>query len=470
MHILRLSLALLTALVLIAPIPLAGQAFPGFGGIEGRIGLVQPENASVGFGASADLDLGYIGTPSLRTIVGANYFAADVDRTGVTGSLTAIGGRAGVRFDLLPTSAISPYLIATINGHNIDADVSDAVLGETLSGFNVGGGVGAGITYAFDEAQRTRVTVEGRQVFINNVGHWSAELGIRLVPRGRRAYDPVFRYRDPFFRDEAAMTAAERERVRAERERLEAERLRTERERTETERQRIERERTEAERARAEQERLARMTDEERERARREAEQLRVQADTLAAATRREAEARAVAEREAEQLRGERAAAEAAVREAEIRAAAAEQRLYSALLDLDRLIANITEIRETERGLVVVLGQGLFASGQSALSPRAREEVRQIATVLTQFPEQRIAVEGHTDSVGSETANQRLSEQRAESVRAALIAEGIDPGRVEMVGYGQSRPIADNATADGRAQNRRVEIVIVGARRPAAMQ
>ncbi|MBA2244411.1 MAG: OmpA family protein, partial [Gemmatimonadetes bacterium] len=153
-----------------------------------------------------------------------------------------------------------------------------------------------------------------------------------------------------------------------------------------------------------------------------------------------------------------------------IRAAAAEQRLYSALLDLDRLIANITEIRETERGLVVVLGQGLFASGQSALSPRAREEVRQIATVLTQFPEQRIAVEGHTDSVGSETANQRLSEQRAESVRAALIAEGIDPGRVEMVGYGQSRPIADNATADGRAQNRRVEIVIVGARRPAAMQ
>lgn len=450
----NLLVPILTALLLALPGTLAAQAFPGFGSVEGRAGVVQPENASLGFAASVDLGLGYIGTPSLRTVVGANYFTADVDRTDATGSLTVIGGRVGVRFDLLPTASLSPYLIATINGHNIDANLNSPTVADILSGFNVGAGIGVGIAYALDEGQRTRVTLEGRQVFINNVDHWSAELGIRLVPRGRQAYDRVVRYRDPFFRDEAALTAAERERARAERERLEAERLRTEQQREEQERQR------------QEQERLARMTEEERARARQELEQQRLRADTLQEAARREGEARAAAEREAERLRAEREVAEAATREAELRAAAAEQRLYQALLDLDRLIANISEIRETERGLVIVLGQGLFASGQSALSPQARSEVRQIATVLTQFPEHRIAVEGHTDSVGSETANQRLSEQRAESVRAALIAEGIDPGRVDMLGYGQSRPIADNTTAQGRAQNRRVEIVILGARRP----
>jgi len=130
----------------------------------------------------------------------------------------------------------------------------------------------------------------------------------------------------------------------------------------------------------------------------------------------------------------------------------------------------VTEIRETERGLSVVLGQGLFAVGQSALSPRARDEVGRIAAVLAQFPQHSIAVEGHTDSTGSMELNQRLSEQRASSVRAALVANGIDPNRVETVGHGPNLPIADNATAAGRAQNRRVEIVVLGARRPGATQ
>ncbi|HEV2146439.1 MAG TPA: OmpA family protein, partial [Longimicrobiaceae bacterium] len=168
----------------------------------------------------------------------------------------------------------------------------------------------------------------------------------------------------------------------------------------------------------------------------------------------------------AEAAAREEAAARAA-REAQQRTAEAERRLYESLLDLDRLIANVTGIQETERGLAVVVGQGLFATGQSSLSPRARDEVGRIAAVLQQFPEHRISVEGHTDAVGSEVANQRLSEQRAASVRAALIAEGVDPARVDAVGYGESRPVVGNATPAERAQNRRVEIVILGARRPA---
>ncbi|MBA4157252.1 MAG: OmpA family protein [Gemmatimonadetes bacterium] len=445
---LALSAAALTALATASA--LDAQAFPGFGGIEGRVGMVSPENANFGFSASADLDLGYVGSPTLRTIIGANYFIADVDRANITGSMNVIGGRVGLRLDPLGGARLSPFLIATVNGHNVNADVDDEPLQETLSGFNVGAALGGGIGYALDDAHRTVVTLEGRRVFINNIGHWGAEIGVRIVPRGRDAYRPVIRYRDPYLRGEDVRTAAEIERVRAERERLEAERIRTDQTRM-----------TEQERLRAEQERMARMTDEERARAQREAAEQRARADTLEEQRRQEAEARAAAEQEAQRARAEAEAAERRVREV-------EERLYQSLLDLDRLLTNITEIRETERGLSIVLGQGLFAVGQHTLSPRARDEVGRIAAVLAQYPDRRIAVEGHTDLTGSEALNQRLSEQRASSVHAALIANGIDPARVEMSGYGQNRPIADNATAAGRAQNRRVEIVIIGAQRPAA--
>lgn len=194
------------------------------------------------------------------------------------------------------------------------------------------------------------------------------------------------------------------------------------------------------------------------ERARLEAERIQAEelaAERIAAAEQAAAEARAQAEIEAA---GARAARE--------EAAAAERRAYAALLDLDRLLNNVTGLRETERGLVLTLGQGLFATAQSTLSVQALEEVSRIAMVLQQFPNHGIIVEGHTDSTSSLATNQLLSERRAASVRAALVLAGIDQARIAMAGYGPSRPIADNRTAAGRAQNRRVEIVIIGARHP----
>jgi outer membrane protein OmpA-like peptidoglycan-associated protein len=443
----RLCLVAIVTAMTLSGAALEAQGFPAFGGIEGRIGAAMPENADPGVSASVDLDLGSLGIGSLRTIVGGHYFATN--RT-EGGSYNAIGGRLGLRLDVFGTQRLSPYIMAALTGHQISADVPNDPSTETLlEGFNTGASIGAGVAFAVDEAGRLAVTGEGRGTFANNIQHYALELGMRFLPRGPRSYLRDPRVPGPLDTGEAARLARERE---------EAERRRLDDLRQETER-----------------ERLARIAEEERRRtgqqvdvAQREAELARQRAAEAEAARAREAEARVRAERAAAEAAAGQEAAAAAAREAQERAAQAERRLYDSLLELNRLIANVTGIRETERGLAVVVGQGLFASGQYNLSPTARNEVGRIAAVLAQYPEHRISVEGHTDAVGSEASNQTLSEQRANSVRAAIIAQGIDPGRVTAVGYGQNNPIAGNATAADRAQNRRVEIVILGARRPTA--
>jgi outer membrane protein OmpA-like peptidoglycan-associated protein len=446
-HLARVAIVIHAIAVVVSPGRLDAQAFPTFGGIDVRVGAAVPINAKPGLSASADLDLGSLRVGSLRAIAGGHYFAADRDVAGDAdaGSYTALGGRLGLRLDLFGAQRFSPYILGAVTGHSVSADVADPETGALLEGFYVGASLGIGAAYSIDPAGRLSVTGEARRTFVSNIDHYAFELGIRLQPRGSDTY--ARRPEDPWARDAAGRRIDERE-------------LR-------------EQERLAAERARDEQERLARMTDEERrradERARqaaRETDLAREQAAAAEQARRAEAEARERAERAAAAAGEREAEAARAAREAEARAAEAEQRLYDSLLELDRLIANVIEIRDTERGIAVVVGQGLFATGQSSLSGPARDEVGRIAAVLRQFSEHAVSVEGHTDAVGSEVANQRLSEQRAEAVRAALIAAGIDPARVTAVGYGQNRPIADNATAAGRAQNRRVEIVILGARRP----
>lgn len=103
----------------------------------------------------------------------------------------------------------------------------------------------------------------------------------------------------------------------------------------------------------------------------------------------------------------------------------------------------------------------LFDSGSATLKPGASQEINRVSQVLTQYPETRIMVAGHTDSDGSEAFNQELSVRRAEAVRNALIAQGVSAARVTTAGFGESQPIADNATAAGKQLNRRVVITIV---------
>jgi outer membrane protein OmpA-like peptidoglycan-associated protein len=102
----------------------------------------------------------------------------------------------------------------------------------------------------------------------------------------------------------------------------------------------------------------------------------------------------------------------------------------------------------------------LFTSGSAALAPGADDKLKEVAGILQQYPRTIIEIVGHTDSVGSESMNQVLSERRAASVRDALVRDGVSPSRIVTRGAGELRPIADNSTPEGRARNRRVDITI----------
>lgn len=116
--------------------------------------------------------------------------------------------------------------------------------------------------------------------------------------------------------------------------------------------------------------------------------------------------------------------------------------------------------RQTERGMVITLGDVLFSVNKSDLSPGGTRNVQKLATFLNKYPERKVLIEGHTDSTGSASVNQALSERRAGAVRAALVDMGISADRVMTRGYGKSFPVASNNTAAGRQLNRRVEIIL----------
>lgn len=143
--------------------------------------------------------------------------------------------------------------------------------------------------------------------------------------------------------------------------------------------------------------------------------------------------------------------------EAEKDKLAAEQRARDAQAALARLAA----VKEEPRGVVITLsGSVLFASNQTVLLGAARTKLDQVAEVLLTTRERNITVEGHTDSQGSDSHNMTLSQGRADAVRNYLIERGYEPDRIQAHGLGEGTPIADNGNAEGRANNRRVEIII----------
>jgi len=150
-------------------------------------------------------------------------------------------------------------------------------------------------------------------------------------------------------------------------------------------------------------------------------------------------------------------------------AASSNQQLQQAVLDREELRARLLQqfnailvTRDTARGLVVNMSDVLFDSGKFTLRPLAREKLAKISGIVLAYPSLKLAIEGNTDSVGSEQFNQVLSEQRAQGVRSYLTQQGVPQGSTSAIGFGKSQPIASNDSADGRQQNRRVELVVSG--------
>ena len=177
----------------------------------------------------------------------------------------------------------------------------------------------------------------------------------------------------------------------------------------------------------------------------------------LAAQTQAEADAKARADAEAKSKEAQDAAtaALAAAQKSELE----KQQLRASLLEQ---FNRILETRDTARGLVVNLGDVLFATGKFDLRPDARERLAKLSGIVLAHNGLTLSIEGYTDNVGSDTYNQTLSEQRAGSVQSYLVSQGLDAASITATGFGKSSPVADNSTSAGRQQNRRVEIVVSG--------
>jgi outer membrane protein OmpA-like peptidoglycan-associated protein len=195
------------------------------------------------------------------------------------------------------------------------------------------------------------------------------------------------------------------------------------------------------------------------EEARKRAEMERIVAEKdKAEAERRRLEAELEASKAAAR---EKEAAEAArqAREAAERAEREKQELRQRLLDqLNRILPT----KDTSRGLQVTMADILFDTGRFNLRPGAREALAKLSGIILAHPGLKLDIEGHTDNVGSDSFNQTLSERRAGAVRDYLTNQGLGAESVTAKGLGESMPVSDNTTAQGRQQNRRVEIIVSG--------
>ena len=179
--------------------------------------------------------------------------------------------------------------------------------------------------------------------------------------------------------------------------------------------------------------------------------------------------AAAQAQAQAQQSQAQAAQAEQARQQAELARQQATQQAEQAESDkaqmrarMLRQLNQVLETRDTARGLIVNMPDVLFDTGKADLKPSARERLAKVAGILIAYPDIHVEIDGYTDSTGSLEFNERLSQQRADSVRSYLSSQGVNSSAITTQGFGPSQPIASNDTASGRQQNRRVELVVSG--------
>ncbi len=190
-----------------------------------------------------------------------------------------------------------------------------------------------------------------------------------------------------------------------------------------------------------------------------DAERMKQQADQAAqqaAQQQQQAEAASAAARAQQQ------AAEAEAEKARQAAAQAEQDKAAIRAQLLAQLNAVLQTQDTARGLIVNMSDVLFDTGSATLRAPAREKLAKISGIVLAHPGLNLQIEGHTDSVGGDQMNQQLSERRADSVRDFLIAQGVAGSSVTAQGFGKTRPVASNDTAEGRQKNRRVELMVNG--------
>jgi len=149
--------------------------------------------------------------------------------------------------------------------------------------------------------------------------------------------------------------------------------------------------------------------------------------------------------------------------QARLAAQAETAKAAKAKAEADQLMKELADLKaqQTERGIVLTIGDVLFATGKADLSPDAYKSVARLAEFLKKYPNRNVLIEGHTDSVGKDDYNLALSQKRADSVKAQLVGDGIEASRITTVGYGKKYPVASNDTKAGKAQNRRVDVIIL---------
>ena len=156
------------------------------------------------------------------------------------------------------------------------------------------------------------------------------------------------------------------------------------------------------------------------------------------------------------------ATSQAATAQAQLAGQQAENDKATLRTRLSQQLNSVLQTRDSARGLIVNMSDVLFDSGKYTLKPGAREKLSKVAGILLAYPGLNIEVDGHTDNIGSDEFNQNLSDQRAESVRAYLVEQGVMTGSVTAKGFGKTQPVETNDTAEGRQLNRRVELVVSG--------
>jgi outer membrane protein OmpA-like peptidoglycan-associated protein len=192
-------------------------------------------------------------------------------------------------------------------------------------------------------------------------------------------------------------------------------------------------------------------------------EQSKQQAEQAQLAAQQAATQQAQAEAQAADAKARAAEALAAQQTAQQQAAQAADQTQQMREKLRAQLNSVLQTQETARGLIINMSDVLFDTAQFTLKPDAREKLARVSGILLAYPDLKVQVEGYTDNVGGADYNMKLSQERADSVRAYLTSNGVQQPNVTAEGYGMADPVADNTSNQGRAQNRRVQLVVSGA-------